>query len=336
MRNPSARSGWLIVLVHIVCWAVFLSLPAIFNPRRQNEGVMKYIHDLAETPRWTNAVFLVVLFYFNYLFAVPRLYFRRRYLQFVVTAVLAFAAFVLLNSFQRPHFYGGPWFSPLGHSFNLFMYLIVYLVSFVLCLAQMWQHLREHSLRAQLHALRGQMDPHLLFNTLNNIYALSLAGSEAVPRAVVKLSDVLRYTTADDTAQLVPLHKEVRFLQDYIELEQLRLPGDVTITLSGHEDLPGIEIPRFIFLPLLSAIFASANNGEDPARINISFSRADNEVIASFSLAPVQPHSAAAARLAHASAQVRQRIVLPGSSDYRLFVSNNDHIFVMTLQIRLS
>lgn len=320
----------LVISIHILCWMVFLSLPTIFDPRLREEGFLKFVYDLAGQPRWTNALVLIAVFYFNYLFAVPQLYFRRRYTAFALSVVCAFSLFVAVNYFQQPRLAEQPWQSPLGNSFNLFMLLIVYLVSFVLCLGNMWQQLREQHLRSRLYALKAQLNPHLLFNTLNNIYSLSLTASDHVPAALVKLSRVLRYTTEETDDHKVLLERELDFVVDYVALERLRLPGGVDVSLQV-EKMPAVTIPRFLLLPLLEYAFRPGYAWEDGCGVAVDVATRDNNLVISVS------HKGVDEKIAPANdiSRLRRQLDLLCPENYSLAVSDNGHIFVMTLQLRL-
>ena len=82
---------------------------------------------------------------------------------------------------------------------------------------------------AELQLLKGQLNPHFLFNTLNNLYGLSVTKSDKLPDLMLKLSDLLRYSLYDTQEQWVPLKNEVQYIQNYITLEKLRLEEKTAI-----------------------------------------------------------------------------------------------------------
>lgn len=98
--------------------------------------------------------------------------------------------------------------------------------------------------QAELAFLKSQINPHFLFNTLNNIYALTYAKSDAAPGAILKLSDLMRYMLYDSTngPDRVPLSKEIQYLNSFVELEKLRVAqAHVEFTVEGNTDLFRIE-----------------------------------------------------------------------------------------------
>lgn len=101
--------------------------------------------------------------------------------------------------------------------------------------------LKNENLETELKFLKSQINPHFLFNALHNIYTLSYIKSDLAPEMVLKLSDMLRYILYDCTAEKVPLGKEVGYLKNYVELQQLKAE-EADIKLMIASDLPQ-ELP---------------------------------------------------------------------------------------------
>ncbi|MGN6638371.1 MAG: sensor histidine kinase [Mucilaginibacter sp.] len=102
----------------------------------------------------------------------------------------------------------------------------------------------------ELRHLKAQLNPHFLFNTLNNLYGLSVAESKQLPGLMLKLSDLLRYSLYDTSQHYVALQKEVDYMANYVELERIRLNGKSDIQLQ----LEGDSQERYI-APLLMIVF---------------------------------------------------------------------------------
>lgn len=95
---------------------------------------------------------------------------------------------------------------------------------------------RQQAKEAELKLLKAQLNPHFLFNTLNNLYGLSVIKSDKLPNLMLKLSDLLRYSLYETAAVLVPLEKEITYLENYISLEKIRLEDktDINFEVSGN------------------------------------------------------------------------------------------------------
>lgn len=120
---------------------------------------------------------------------------------------------------------------------------------------------KQAALQAELNALKGQVHPHFLFNTLNNLYALTLANSSKSSQVVLGLSDLLRYMLYECNTEQVSLQKEVVMLQQYISLEKLRYEDriDINFTISGN--LQQQTIAPLIMLTFVENAFKHGTSG---------------------------------------------------------------------------
>jgi sensor histidine kinase YesM len=97
--------------------------------------------------------------------------------------------------------------------------------------------LEQDNLQLQLEALKAQLNPHFLFNTLNSIYGMSLVGSTETPSFILRLSHMMRYILYDCRHGKVPVEKDVEFLQDYFEMEKKRYPNaGIRLEIKGHTE----------------------------------------------------------------------------------------------------
>ncbi|MXV16911.1 sensor histidine kinase [Hufsiella ginkgonis] len=125
---------------------------------------------------------------------------------------------------------------------SLFIFMLIMGISFATTTVQQWQSTEQkvvkaeaEKVNAELSFLKAQINPHFLFNTLNNIYTLSVMDSRNTSDSIMKLSNIMRYVTDDVTNDLVRLQSEIDCIEDYIDLQRLRLgdSADVQFTLEG-------------------------------------------------------------------------------------------------------
>jgi LytS/YehU family sensor histidine kinase len=117
------------------------------------------------------------------------------------------------------------------------------------------KQLAEEKIAAELNFLKAQVHPHFLFNTLNNLYALTLIKSEKTPDIVLKLSDLLDYMIYKSNDAFVPLKKELEILEGYIELEKMRYNERLDFRYKVTGDASGHEIAPLILLPFVENCF---------------------------------------------------------------------------------
>jgi len=114
----------------------------------------------------------------------------------------------------------------------------------------------KEKLSAELKFLKNQLNPHFLFNTLNNIYALARKKSDKTPEVVMKLSGLLSFMLYEVTRETIPIEKEINFLEDYISLEKIRYTeADLAIAFNKIIDDPLQPIAPLILLPLVENAF---------------------------------------------------------------------------------
>jgi hypothetical protein len=149
------------------------------------------------------------------------------------------------------------------------------IIGFVLAikLFKMWYERKQASLEAELSALKAQVHPHFLFNTLNNLYALSLDQSPKSPQLILGLSDILRYMLYECNVDEVPLEREILMMQQYVKLEKLRYEDRIDINFSITGDLRNKLIAPLLILPFIENAFkhgTSEKTGQVWININVN------------------------------------------------------------------
>jgi two-component system LytT family sensor kinase len=108
---------------------------------------------------------------------------------------------------------------------------------------------------AELSFLKAQINPHFLYNTLNNIYTLSITGSEDAPESILKLSNIMRYVTDEAEADFVSLQDEIECISNFIALQKLRLGKKVTLKYTVEGDVSGHKIAPLILMTFIENVF---------------------------------------------------------------------------------
>lgn len=122
--------------------------------------------------------------------------------------------------------------------------------------------------KIELQYLKNQINPHFLFNTLNNLYGLTFNKDDRAPRILLRLSDILRYTTYESSKNYVPLKKEIKFLEDYVQLESLRFSQQTQIIF--NKEIPedcNYEISPMLLLPFIENAFKHGDFHSNPSAI---------------------------------------------------------------------
>ena len=132
----------------------------------------------------------------------------------------------------------------------------------------------EH-LRTELSFLHMQINPHFLFNSLNMIYGMSLKKSDNAPKAVLKLSQLLRYMIEETGHNMVPLEQEVTYLNNFIELQKMRSGPLLSVTFDVTGDINLANIAPMLLLPFVENAFKYGlnNSMESPIQIGLMVSQ---------------------------------------------------------------
>lgn len=135
-----------------------------------------------------------------------------------------------------------------------------------------YEKAENERLEAELKFLKSQVNPHLLFNSLNSIYAYALENSRQVPDMVVKLSEILRYMLYECDKPFVSLQSELHYLQDYIDLQKMRM-DDIEVTFEVSGQIESLKIAPMILIAFVENAFKYTNRiGDKNARIDIYLS----------------------------------------------------------------
>jgi len=192
----------------------------------------------------------------------------------------------------------------------------------------------------ELRHLKAQLNPHFLFNTLNNLYGLSVAESKQLPGLMLKLSDLLRYSLYDTNAHYVALQKEIDYLSNYVELQRIRLSGDAAIGFDIRGDAEGRYIAPLLMIVFVENAFkhfSAGQGGKAFIRIELSIEEGElqldvvNAVDPGF-VAPRSPWRGGGLGLEN----VRQRLNLLYPGQYHLTVNKDWDVFTTRLVIELT
>jgi len=175
-------------------------------------------------------------------------------------------------------FYPGKFFK-----FNYVLEVIlgeIYVITFVTCIKLMvdWfiekkrnENLAKLQLSTELKFLRSQIQPHFFFNTLNNLYALTLEKSDDAPRLVIKLSDLMQYVLYEVGSSKASLLDEINHINNYIDIEHIRFKDRIESEMDITGDIEDVEVPPLLFLSFIENCFKHGLKSNDKIKINMCF-----------------------------------------------------------------
>jgi LytS/YehU family sensor histidine kinase len=187
---------------------------------------------------------------------------------------------------------------------------------------------------SELALLRSQINPHFLFNTLNNIYALVYKKSDEAPEAVMKLSGIMRYMLDDSTGDKVELKKEIEYLNNYIELQKLRIADKEFVEFVINGEPENKYITPMIFIPFIENAFKHCDKSHEPPGIIIQIDILENKILlySKNYYTNEEPQSKDLTG-GIGLANVRRRLELLYPNRHKLAINSAENTFVVELEL---
>ncbi len=264
------------VLLHIGFWLIYLSAPII-----QYSSFTDFSNAFLLLTFIINLVF--ALFYYPFAYLIVPKYFKWEKLHFflgatIILYVLFFYCTKGIQNFALSHFAFTEYDKNyLNESANRKIYFLPFILQLIIvtaipltlkvlrrfyALQDEKDELEKLNTELELNFLKSQINPHFLFNTLNNIYSLSLQKSDAAPEMIIKLSDLMRYILYECNVEKIALEKEVSFMKDYVELEKLRYGKHVDIRFDVEGNLEGKQTPPLLLIHFVENAFKHGVNAQ--------------------------------------------------------------------------
>ncbi len=162
---------------------------------------------------------------------------------------------------------------------SIILFVTVWSLSTAICVIREWKRTESRVIQAEadkanaeLSFLKAQINPHFLFNTLNNIYSLAITKNENTAESILKLSNIMRYVTDDVTEDYVSLENEIECLRDYIDLQRLRLGKKMTVEFTVEGYVTGKKIAPLILMNFIENVFKYGISNHEPSAIDIKLS----------------------------------------------------------------
>jgi sensor histidine kinase YesM len=214
-------------------------------------------------------------FYLNVLFLFPGYYESRKFKYWIFSFILIMLLLFLID--QMGNVLWGKWehhhHSWLEVIFNFRQVLwivLIFLIGTIYSIQQMLNQQIEHNkkvieekLQTELQLLKAQINPHFLFNALNNIYSLTYMKSEKAPDSVLKLSEMLRYVLEDCSLEKVPLKNEIAYMKNLIDFYKMKSPGKRKVQFTEKVEDMDIRIAPMLFIPFIENSFKYSRIEED-------------------------------------------------------------------------
>jgi len=198
------------------------------------------------------------------------------------------------------------------------------------------QQLERENTAAELTQLKNQLNPHFLFNSLNNIYALIGINQERARFAVHSLGEMLRYQLYETSKERISLKKEIDFVKGYCDLMKLRLSSEVSLVLDMPQEERDIVIPPLLFIPLIENAFKHGINPGSSSVIEIKISIASDKAVTCYvrnGSFPKRSDDKSGSGIGLENLKKRLLLLYPGKELLRTEVTAGDFIARLTIPV---
>lgn len=336
---------------HVLFWSVYFLL----NILRWGNYFDDYLYSLK-----TNIIGFpvhMILVYLNIVVLMPRFVYKRKYFQYIIFLIASLLLMVFMK-FNLTYYIVSENIWPEGpsviHNFT-FSYAIdmmigeLYVITFVTAIKITMDWLEEQKRVAALEKmqsdtellfLRSQISPHFFFNTLNNIYSLSIEKSEKTPRIILKLSELMRYLLYETKTKRQSLEKEIICIQNYLDLELIRYGELLKINMNISGNILDKKIAPILLLSFVENAFKhGANKNIGNVTIDIDFKIVKNFLYFTISN-PIPKITKHKLLINHSGGiglnNVKKRLALGYDFDeYDLKIENDHKLFTVKLKIKV-
>lgn len=195
--------------------------------------------------------------------------------------------------------------------------------------------LQKENIDSQLQLLKAQVHPHFLFNTLNNLYALTLSRSDKAPLVVTHLSHLLRYILYECNEAEVPLSKEIEVLKQYIELEKIRYGARIDVSFKSSYSVDDLKIAPLLLLPFVENSFKHGISEQlEQCWVNLHIHTSGNKL--HFHLTNSNSGNSMAEKGGFGLQNIKKRLDLLYKGKHRLVIKDEDDMYLIKLELELA
>lgn len=325
------------ILLIILVSVIFIAVPILSSIEiYAGQSPLKSVDFLQ---KFSGTILVVIFFYFNYFFLIPKWHNKQTF--WIYFFIVAFFGFIIVRaphllfpqtgySMRNPAFW-----AQLATDKTLYEFLVSVLIAILLHLNKQMSIIGQEKLKSEVAYLKAQINPHFLFNTLNSLYALTLEKSDEAPEAILKLSDIMRYVVIESSHEKVELQKEISYIQNYIELQKLRVDErtDFRLQISGKIDEQ--VITPLIFIPFIENAFKYSLNPNQNSfiHININILAKSVEMDIKNSKAKSYPKNHKKSNTGIQNTKKRLMYIYP--NQHRLKITDSENVFHINLKINI-
>ncbi|MGC1630985.1 MAG: histidine kinase, partial [Gelidibacter sp.] len=270
------------VKYHVLFWLLYFAFNVIRWGSYFNDYWYSLKSNLVEFP------IHIIFVYINIYWLIPKLILRKRYWSYLFSLIVLLAMVYLVRTGLN-YFLVTKAIWPEAESVGQFLQLNhiiavvlgeLYVIAFVSAIKLLidWsiekqrnEELAELQLSTELKYLRTQIQPHFFFNTLNNLYALTLIKSDNAPQLVIKISDMMQYVLYEVNSTKASLLEEINYINNFVDIARLRFNESIEWDTDITGDIEDVQVPPLLFLTFIENCFKHGLIDSDKVKVTMSF-----------------------------------------------------------------
>jgi len=311
--------------------------------------------------------FLFAFYYLNTKLLIPKLFMAKRWLLYTASIIACFFIFMfapkpIANAIVEPedpavYFKSRNLPEPskerqermrkkqniTHYPTSYFAFVLVFAVGLAVASIQEWfkseetkKEIEHEKLNTEISLLKSQINPHFFFNTLNNIYSLAIIKSEETASSILKLSSIMRYVLTDTDQNYVPLTKEIEFLQNYINLQSVRLTDKVQLEVNVTGDIEGRQIAPLLLIAFVENAFKYGVSTVEASEIKINLHVSGYQLRFEVKNHIVKGTKQSSINTGIGIANVKRRLELLYAGKHHLTIGEQNHQYAVNLEIELA
>lgn len=289
-ENHQIKNGYIPFLYHIFFWLSYFT----FNVIRWGSYFDDYWYSLKSN--LVEFPLHILIVYFNVYYLIPKFILTKKFKRYIFFLLVSLGFlycirtglnFLLVTKSIWPEAEGSQEAFTFNHIVAVILgelYVVALASAIKLTFDWVYERKRADSLqkiqlKTELNFLKSQIQPHFFFNTLNNLYALTLEKSSTASTVVLKLSDIMQYVLYEVNEPLILLYDEINYIQNYLDLEELRFGDKVQAKINIEGDIDEINVPPLLFLPFIENCYKHCAKDSNEIHIDIAFEVLKNKML---------------------------------------------------------
>lgn len=320
-------------------WYALFSIAIFFVYAYTKKSNTIHFHDFLFFANYAIAALII-----NFLL-LPHYLYKKKYLFFSIYIISLIAYVIILEEFLLEQIF---YPNTRGTSFPGVIFTLLEILPIILLFVGFkfaWDahhkqleldQLKHAMINSELQFLKSQVNPHFLFNNLNNLYSFALENSPKVPDIVLQLSSLLRYMLYESSEQLVPLEKELKYLQDFINLQKLQIEGRGHTTFITSGNTSNHFIAPLLLISFIENSFKHSSSSQvDQIQIDINISIENHILIMKCENTYSKNINNDNLTSGIGLDNVKSRLALLYPKKYKLKISQEDDIYSVELELNL-